>query len=121
MTAIPPTELDYAVPSHLASLVGRLCVCNDPLFIKTRSGDDMPGFVSDDDYLAWAAVEVGVKFLVVDAAVKYDIDEHAPLMWLKIVVTGNTSDVLCGWVYVGAVTTPDNGRTPKIQVTPVDT
>lgn len=116
-------DRDDVVPPHLASLVGRMCVCGDSLFVKTRScGGDMPGFdVSDADYLAWAAVEVGDKFLVVDAAVKYDIDDQCPLMWLKIVVTGNTSDVLCGWVYVGAVTTPDNGRTPKIQVTPVDT
>lgn len=116
-------DRDDVVPPHLASLVGRMCVCDSALYIKTQLyGGDAPGFeVSDEDFLSWSKITYGTKFLVVDAAVKYDIDEHAPLMWLKIVVTGNTSDVLCGWVYVGAVTTPDNGRTPKIQVTPVDT
>ncbi len=114
-------DRDDVVPPHLASLVGRMCVCDSAMYIKTQLyGGDAPGFeVSDEDFLSWLKVAAGVKFLAVDAAVKYDIDEHCPLMWLKV-VTDIAPDVLCGWVCLGAVTAPNSRRTPKIQVTPVD-
>lgn len=112
-------DRDDIVPPHLASLVGHRCVLNLSVLIKlVRINIDEPGF--DDLWLSGPTIKTGTEFLVVDAAVKYDIDENCPLMWLKI-VTAPAPDALYGWISVGAVTTPNSRRTPKIQVTPVDT
>lgn len=113
---------DDVVPPHLASLVGHLCTLNLSVLIKLVSnGTDAPGFddpPNEKSWLLWPAINVGTKFLVLDVAVKYDIDDQRPLMWLKVMTanTDDASDILYGWISIGGVTDPNNRRTPLIQV-----